>query len=116
MYLFHSFCVRLRLTIRQARACQDVTSTLVSHRRTILSPLAEARREPSGLKTTLYTQPVCPSRGALNSCPVVASHRRTVSSALAEARREPSGLKATLTTAAVCPSRGWPTGWPVVAS
>ena len=71
---------------------------------------------PSGLKATLRTAAVCPSRGWPTGCPVVASHKRTVRSALAEARRVPSGLKATLYTVAVCPARGWPTGCPVVAS
>ena len=58
-------------------------------------------REASGLKATLKTQPVCPSR-VRRSCPVSASHMRTVLSSPAEASIRPPapltgrGLKATL--------------------
>ena len=71
---------------------------------------------PSGLKATLDTAAVWPSKGLPTGCPVVRSHRRTVRSSLPEARRMPSGLKATLHTAAVWPSKGLPTGCPVGAA
>ena len=86
------------------------------HNRTVWSPLAEARRCPSGLNATLSTLPVCPVSGAPMGWPVSASHNRTVLSSLAEARRCPSGLNATLHTASVWPVRGAPIGWPVSAS
>ena len=67
-----------------------------SHNRTVLSPLAEARRCPSGLNATSNTWPVCPVSGAPIGWPVSAFHNRTVWSRLAEARRCPSGLIAAL--------------------
>ena len=81
------------------------------HNRTVLSPLAEARRCPSGLNATPNTRSVCPVSGWPIGWPVSAFHNRTVSSQLAEASRCPSGLNATLNTASVCPvsvCRGWP--------
>ncbi len=82
MYCVHSSCVRLRLAMRQARACQDVTST--SHRRIVRSALAEARRWPSGLKATLHTDEVCPWRGSPSGWPVSTDHRRIVRSSLGQ--------------------------------
>ena len=67
-----------------------------SHTRTVLSPLPEAMRLPSGLNATLDTAPVCPVSGWPTGWPVAASQTRTVLSSLPEAIRLPSGLNATL--------------------
>ena len=53
-----------------------------SHNRTILSPLAEASRCPSGLNATLNTVLVWPVSGWPMGWPVSAFHNRTVLSAL----------------------------------
>ena len=66
-----------------------------SHSRTVLSPLPEAIRCPSGLNATLITKLV-PVIGWPIGLPVSASHSRTVVSMLPEAMRLPSGLNATL--------------------
>jgi hypothetical protein len=50
----------------------------MSHSRTVLSPLPEAIRVPSGLKATLFTQPVWPVSGGPTGSPAAASHTRTV--------------------------------------
>jgi hypothetical protein len=81
-----------------------------SHTFTVWSKLAEARRRPSGLKQTLVTPSVCPSRVRISG-PVAASQTFTIWSLLAEARRRPSGLKHTLVTASRCPRRVSKSAW-----
>jgi hypothetical protein len=61
---------------------------------TDLSPLQLASFEPSGLKQTPKTQPVCPISVHLQE-PVTASHRKTVLLRLPAAMTVPSAEKAT---------------------
>src|SRR5207248_7933229 len=61
-----------------------------SHRRTVLSSLAEARILPSGDHATHWTGSSCPEEERI-SLPVAGSQRRTVLYWLAEARVLPSG-------------------------
>src|SRR5262249_54387794 len=58
----------------------------------------------SGLKTTLWTPPVCPL-GERRCHPFSTSRTFTVPSKLPKDRSLPLGLKTTLVTPLVCPSR-----------
>ena len=55
-----------------------------SHTRTVLSPLPETMRVPSGLNATAITASVWPVSGGPIGWPVAASHTRTVLSLLPE--------------------------------
>src|SRR5688572_1639841 len=83
-------CSRLMLVVSLSHSISG--EAMAGQIRTVVSPLAEARRCPSGLNATPYTAPVWPVRGAPRGWPVSAFHTRTVVSPLAEARRCPSGL------------------------
>lgn len=74
-----------------------------SQSNTVPSRLPLARVEPSGLKDTPETQPVCPV--SVRRCvPVFAYYSRTVWSPLPLARIAPSRLKDTLKTHPMCPA------------
>ena len=64
-----------------------------SHSRTVLSPLPETIRLPSGLNATLNTESVWPVSGSPIGWPVSASHSRTVLSTLPETMRVPVGAE-----------------------
>ena len=87
-----------------------------SHTLTVLSPLPETMRVPSGLNATLLTRSGVAVEGCADRWPVSASHTLTVLSSLPETMRLPSGLNATLVTASVWPVSGCADGWPVSAS
>jgi len=71
----------------QASATND--STAKSHKRTVLSALAEAKSLPSGLNATENTLMVWPVSGSPRGLPLATSHKRTVLSAPAEAKSLP---------------------------
>src|SRR5215510_4574387 len=75
---------------------------VTSHRRTVLSQLAEANTLPSGAHATLVRSSVWPLR-MRTVRPLATVHRRTVSSRLPEASILPSGDQATLDTSSVWP-------------
>src|SRR4051812_11535856 len=78
-----------------------------SHSLIVLSPLAEAKVLPSGLKTTDSTLSLWPSN-VTEASAVARSHSLIVLSLLAEASVLPSGLNARDRTEAVWPARVMP--------
>src|SRR5437763_593747 len=84
---------------------------LTSHRRMVLSQLAEARVLPSRLKDAALTNSVVTASGGpreMRARREPSLPCRRVLSPLAEARVLPSGLKATLNTKSVWPVSGSP--------
>lgn len=71
---------------------------IASQNRMVLSVLPDSISFPSGLKTVLDTESVCPLNGSFIRLPSLVSQSRSVWSALPEMMREPSKLNATLDT------------------
>ena len=102
----------LKATLHHRRVASKYCRPAVrSHKRTVRSSLAEARRVTGAEGHAGHLPPALASLPT--GCPRRAPMGAPSGARPAEARRVPSGLKATLDTAAVWPSKGLPTGCPV---